>query len=339
MKLFETGELGFLDSIKRFAKNNALVKFGFGDDAAILHDKSGKNHLAITTDLLVEDTHFSFKFCTPRELGVKAYEVNASDLAAMGAIPYAAFLSIGVRGDMDMQDMIAFYKGFESAARRHDCVIAGGDTVRAERLIVSVMLIGLRPQNAPPMLRSSASPGEHVYITGAPGESGMGLHLLINGQNNSSDKRLQPLIKKHLLPKARIREGIALADARAVGAAIDISDGVYNELRHISRMSKVRLVIETAKLPVSAGLKRECRRLGIDPLEMLLFGGEDYELLFTSPHPLSLIKKIFQDAGSKTHVQKIGGVEKGRGVIFVDADGKRTSFADKTFRHFVFNGE
>lgn len=339
MKLFETGELGFLDAIKRFAKKNSLVEVGFGDDAAILHDKDGKNRIIVTTDLLVDGTHFSFDFCTPRELGVKAYEVNASDLAAMGAMPAAAFLSIGAAGETEMKAMLDFYKGFESAARRHGCVIAGGDTVRADRLIISVMLIGLRPQNAPPMLRSSASAGEYVYITGAPGESGMGLRFLMDNPKARKEKSLQPLIKRHLLPQARVREGVALAASRAVGAAIDVSDGVYSELHHISRMSKVRLVIEIPKLPVSLRLQRESRRLGIDPLEMLLFGGEDYELLFTSPNPPAQIKKILRNAGSKIRVHEIGRVEKGRGVLFVDASGKRISLSDKTFHHFVKSGE
>jgi thiamine-monophosphate kinase len=335
MRLFEAGEAGFLNAIRRFTDMHPLVETGFGDDAAILKCVGAGGRMAVTTDLLVEGTHFSLALCTPFELGIKAYEVNASDLAAVGALPVAAFLSIGVLPDTPLALLMDFYKGFRRAARRHKCVIAGGDTVRAETLLISVMLIGRYMKGAMPLLRSGAKPGHRVYVTGWPGESGMGFKLLRKYPHQGRIKRWIQLIKRHVLPEARVVEGLALARSRHTGAAIDVSDGVLSELRHISRMSHVRLNIPYLQLPVSSALDKASRELGVNPRDMVLFGGEDYELLFTSSLNKAGITNLFHRAGSRIAVHEIGRVEKGRGVRILDERGEALSFTDRTFQHFT----
>jgi len=335
MRLFEAGEAGFLSAIRRFTDVHPLVETGFGDDAAILKCVGAGGRMAVTTDMLVDGTHFSLALCTPFELGVKAYEVNASDMAAVGALPVAAFLSIGVHPDTPLALLMDFYKGFRHAARRHKCVIAGGDTVRAESLIISVMLTGRYMKGARPLLRSGAKPGHRVYVTGSPGESGMGLKLLRKYPHYGRIKRWMPLIKRHVLPEARIVEGLALARSGHTGAVIDVSDGVLNELRHISRMSHVRLNIPYMQLPVSSALDKCSREFSINPRDMVLFGGEDYELLFTSSLDKAWITNLFHRAGSLIPVHEIGWVEKGKGVRILDEMGAPLFFKDMTFQHFT----
>jgi len=334
MKLSDVGEIGFLAAIRRYTGENAFVELGFGDDGAILKSGGRQGRFVVTTDLLVEETHFSLKFYRAFDLGEKAYEVNASDLAAMGAWPVASFLSIGAAPGLPLEFLTDFYKGFQRAGRRHGCVIAGGDTVRATKLIISVMMIGRYEKGSHPLLRSDARPAEHIYVTGWPGESGMGLWLLKKQRGTALMKKMQPLIRRHLLPKARVREGVALSHSRSTGAAIDVSDGLFSELNHIARMSRVHLCVEWEKLPVSLRLEKGCRPFGLDPRRMVLFGGEDYELLFTNALPLCDVEALFKKAGSRIPVHEIGHVEKGSGVKITDHEGRTLSLKDRTYQHF-----
>jgi thiamine-monophosphate kinase len=334
MKISESGELEFLELIKPFTGYNDNIELGFGDDGAILNFGTPDSRNVITTDMLVEGTHFSLDFCTFLELGIKSYEVNASDIAAMGGWPVAAFLSIGVPGDIRLDSLSDFYRGFNEAAKKHNCCIAGGDTVRSDALTISVMMIGKYQDDTRPLYRSDARIRHNVYITGWPGESGAGLNLLLKDSNSRNTPEFKSLVMKHLLPKARVEEASILAGSESTGAMIDVSDGIFSELNHISRNSKVRIGIECEKLPVSEDLIIGCRNIGKNPIEMILFGGEDYELLFTSLLDLKGIRLLFEQNGSSVPVHRIGTVKKGEGVIFLDENGEAISIYDQTFKHF-----
>ncbi len=335
MKVSKIGELGLLKTIRQFTDKNQYVEIGFGDDAAVLKLGRGKERVVVTTDMLVEGIHFSFDYFKPAVLGRRAYEVNASDIAAMGALPVAAFISIGIPPDIEMSVLRRFYRGFSDRAKRHSCVVVGGDTVRAECFTISVTILGRLEKRAQPLLRSAALPGQRIFLTGLPGESGMGLKLLREKQDAHRDKISRALIHRHLLPEARIVEGLALAKSLRNVAAIDVSDGVFNELNLIARASGVRLNVEAGRLPLSPFLKTQAERFGIDPLEMVLFGGEDYELLFTASATLHRVQDILERAGSKVKVHEIGRVARGRGVRILDENGKSLKLKDKTFRHFL----
>ena len=336
MKMSQLGEQGFLKEIERFICRSdvSFLELGFGDDAAIIKSARGSGRIVVTTDMLIEGVHFSKDLLSFHNLGRKSYEVNASDLAAMGAWPVLAFLSLGLPPETPVNSVKDFYKGFCAGARRHHCRIAGGDTVRAGCWSVSVTLIGKYNKGGRPLLRSGARQGDYVYITGWPGESGLGLRLLQKGKRKSRGKDSHRLIMRHNQPRARILEAITLARSCKTGAAIDVSDGVMHELRIISRLSEVKILIDITRLPISLTLKSESARLGIDPLDMVLYGGEDYELLFTTSLPLEKVRERLKKAGSRVPVHEIGRVERGSGIEFFDYEGRLVPFKDKTFEHF-----
>ena len=146
----QIGESGFLELIRNFSSVNQFTELGMGDDGAILRRGRSGGRIVITTDMLIQGVHFSLDYSSFRELGRKSYEVNASDLAAMGARPTAAFLSLGVKPSTPLKGLRDFYKGFLKGAVRHGCIIAGGDTVRADSLTVSVTLVGLYAKRSRP---------------------------------------------------------------------------------------------------------------------------------------------------------------------------------------------
>lgn len=334
MKISEMGEKRIIEALRSFTGSNRYVQVGFGDDGAVLNIDKKCPRIVVTTDILVEGTHFLPDSVEFKDLGYKSYEVNASDIAAMGAWPIAAFLSLCLPSDMEYRFLKDFYKGFSMAAKRHDCRILGGDTVRSDRFCISVTLVGLYKTGCKPLLRNGAKPGSHVYITGWPGESGMGLIVLKEKRHSVKRLKKHPLVIRHLRPKSRVTEGALLACSRSTGAVIDVSDGVYNELHHLSQESGIKIVIPLSKLPISGNLWKEAVSRDMDPLQMVLFGGEDYELLFTSSLTLSRIKRMFERRGIRNPVHKIGWIEEGSGVIFLDEKGSPVPIGDKTFEHF-----
>ena len=334
MKLSQLGEKRCLEIIRRYTNMNPYLEIGFGDDAAVFRMNKKGERMALSTDMLVEGVHFLFPYLSYRDLGAKSYEVNASDMAAMGAWPVAAFLSLGMPPETEVRQMREFYQGFSRAAGRHECAIAGGDMVRSDRFIVCVTIIGKYRAGSRPLLRSDARPGHHVYVTGWPGESGMGLKLLEEAFHTKGGRKFSALVKRHLFPLARVQEGDALAQSHATGAVIDVSDGIYNELNHIALLSNVRLKIRASSLPISPLLSRASEMRGINPLDMVLFGGEDYELLFTSSLPPDRIRDMLKLQGTATPVHEIGWVEKGTGVFILDEKDRMIEIVDKTFQHF-----
>jgi len=335
MKRSRTKESEIIDMVQSFTGKNPFLEQGIGDDGAIVKIGHGGKRIVITTDMLIEGTHFSLDWISYFELGQKAYQVNASDLAAMGSKPYMALISIGTGKDADLRDVREFYRGFTRSSARDNCILAGGDTVRAFRLSISITLTGIYERGARALLRSGAKPGHRVYITGYPGESGMGLFLLQNAASRYSGLKRHPLVKRHLIPEARLKEGILLSKSVSTGGVIDISDGVFNDAKHIARMSKVRLIIDKSRLPLSPTLKRESDHANLNPMDFVLFGGEDYELLFTSRSPLKQIRRMFQRHDISTAVHEIGRVEKGKGVVLMDERSMPVKVIDKTFQHFL----
>jgi thiamine-monophosphate kinase len=334
MKIYEMGERRIIEAISAFAGFNRRVQVGFGDDGAVLRMKRKETGITITTDILVEGTHFLPDMLNLKDLGYKSYEVNASDIAAMGARPVAAFLSLGLKREMEFRSLTDFYKGFSVAAKRHGCLILGGDTVRSECFFISITLAGVHETGSRPLLRTGAKPGDRVYITGWPGESGMGFNLLKNKRHRIQTLNNHPLVTRHIRPKSRVKEGMVLARCGSTGAVIDVSDGVYNELHLLSGSSKKKILINLPGLPVSRILRKEAESEGLDPLQLVLFGGEDYELLFTSSLNLPRIKRMFERKGIRCPLHEIGRVEEGSGVVFIDEEGKPISVDDRTYQHF-----
>jgi thiamine-monophosphate kinase len=229
----------------------------------------------VTTDTLVQDVHFDLKAVTWEELGWKALAVNLSDIAAMGGIPTYALLSLALPPQLDVDDIIRFVRSMIYLANQFDVILIGGNTVAAPQVVINMTLIGYCKTNAM-LRRTGALPGEQISVTGYLGSSAAGLAML-KGKFIRDREASNFLRQAHLKPTPRIREGQILLQ-QGVRTAIDISDGLVADLEHICEASGVSAKIRVDQLPVHPVVKTNFP----DFQQLALFGGEDYELLFTA---------------------------------------------------------
>ena len=276
-KLSEIGEFGLIGRIRdRFPAPEGVK--GIGDDCAVLPQRSGRDTL-VSTDMLVEGTHFLRADIPPYRLGWKSAAVNVSDIAGMGGRPTATFLSVALPADLEADWVDEFLRGYADLSGRFGAALLGGDTTASpDRICINVAVLGECPSGAA-RLRSAARPGDCVCVTGPLGDSAAGLKAILDGVERDAD--VQALIDRHYLPLPRVEEGLQLAATPGVHAMMDISDGIGSDLGHILEASGCGARIDVAALPLSPALRRVCARLGWDAAALAIGGGEDYELLFT----------------------------------------------------------
>ena len=265
------GEFGLIDRIKNktklFSKD---VVAGIGDDTAVLkYDKN--NYLLFTTDMLVKNEHFSLKYSTPQQIGMKAIEHNASDIASMGGIPKFALVSLALPNDIDVDFADKLYSGINHKSKKYRINIVGGNITHSKEIVVSVALIGFVEKKYL-ALRSGAKIGDLIFCSGNVGSSSVGLELLRNNLKGKS-------IKKHLEPKCRLDLARKLVKV-GINSMIDISDGVASEVKHICNESNVGAVIYADKIPISKDTIIDSKKLNKNPFDFALYGGEDFELIF-----------------------------------------------------------
>jgi thiamine-monophosphate kinase len=330
------GEFGLIERIKRGRRGGGReVLLGIGDDAAAFRLSPGQVGVA-TTDTLVEGRHFDLRYFGYGDLGWKAMAANLSDIAAMAGRPLLALAALTLTRRQTVRDVDRLYGGMRDLAGRYGVTVAGGDTVLGRELSVTLTVIG-QCRRGRMGLRSGARPGDAVLVTGALGASRAGLEHLKSKVNPSTVLGTRPwnsnLIKKHLRPEPRIREGMALARRFRLGGMIDVSDGLASELWHLSRESRVGIVIDQGALPVAPEAVAVAGRLGGDPADYCLNGGEDYELLFTlAPGDAVRAKAMISAMGTRCSV--IGQAGKGRGVRMAGRDGKLRGLRAGGYRHF-----
>lgn len=312
--LKELGEFGLISRI------DALFKapegyVGIGDDCAVMPQKNGMQTL-VSTDMLIEGTHFILEDISPRELGWKSAAVNFSDIAGCGGRATGSFLSLALPGKLDGEWMEEFISGYKEMSSEAGAPLLGGDTTSSpDRLCINVTVVG-EVQEGHAKLRSAARVGDLVCVTGPLGDSAAGLKLILEGL-----PREETLIGRHYRPVPRLSEGQALAAIDEVHAMMDISDGVASDLRHILKASRVGARIFESRLPLSEALRSACDRYGWDPVRLALEGGEDYELLFTiAPEGLDKI--------TIPH-SVIGEIIEGQGIRWESSDADYMGF-----RHF-----
>jgi thiamine-monophosphate kinase len=298
----------------------------FGDDVSAVSIGDGRVAV-LKTDMLVGKTD------VPRNMSLwqaarKAVVMNISDFAAKGVEPKAILVSLGLPRDMMRKDVDEIARGLNAGAREYGAYVVGGDTGEASDLIIAISLFGTAEQKAL-MLRSGAKAGDIVAVTGFFGKTAAGLRLLLDGYAASQDLR-EVLLGSVCMPKARLREGLALCGSRAVTASIDSSDGLAWSLHEVARMSGVGFVISS--VPVADEVKRFAEFNGLDALELALYGGEEYELVVT------VKPKLWVDA--ETAVEAVGGrllpvgeVTRNRQVL-LDVDGKKRPVEARGWEHF-----
>lgn len=303
------------------APRNAVL--GVGDDAAILRARAGMD-LAVSTDMLVAGTHF-FMDTDPRGLGHKSLAVNVSDMAAMGATPRWAFLSLALPS-AEPNWLRAFSGGFFALARKHNVDLVGGDTTRGP-LNICVTIIGETPRGQA-LRRDGALSGDDVWVSGRLGEAALAVAHR-RRRLRLSARVLTRCARALEFPQPRVALGLAL---RGIAhSAIDISDGLLADLGHICERSRLGADVYIEAIPRAPALEQYfVTRAGQGAL---LAGGDDYELCFTAaPKDRSRIIALSGRIGLR--LTRIGRMRRGRGIKLTAQDGRVTAFARGGFDHF-----
>ena len=323
MELSALGERELISLIrKKFSCLPPDVLVGIGDDAAVV--RAGKEFLLITKDLLIEDVHFLSSFHPPFLLGRKSLNVNLSDIASMGGVPRFALLGLGLPARTDLGWMNEFFSGFKEAANESGVALVGGDISKANKILISVTLIG-RGKNV--VQRNGAKPGHLIYVSGTLGNAMQGLFLLKKGYRLGQDKKADFFLQSFLNPEPQVALGQELSRLRLASSMIDVSDGLSVDLNHICEESKVGAEIRVDLLPVSSRMSHFKER----PHTRVLHGGEDYQLLFTVPPAL---EKSVNRLKKKYKISLIGKITRKMEVYLVDSCGKRTLLRIRGYEHF-----
>lgn len=310
-----TARLGEFELIRRLTADlpaSAQTVLGVGDDCAILRGSAGDD-LLVTTDTMVEDVHFRRGTLSWSALGAKALTTGLSDVAAMGGTARWAVVSLALPDDLSSTDAAVIYDGLRDQARRYAVDVVGGDVVASPRgVTVTVTVLGVAPLGLA-LRRSAAEPGDAVLVSGRLGDSAAGLHALQHGAGD--DPALRSLVGAHQWPIPRCELGVHLLHLGTVHACIDLSDGLAGDLRHICEASGVSAVIEESALPLSRAAEEYGGRIGHDPVDWALHGGEDYELCFTMPERAARALTGEWNAGGTVPVTTVGAIEAGPAAV------------------------
>jgi len=281
VRIDRLGEDRLIRLIQRTVRPRGRVRLGIGDDACILGGGT-----VLTTDAYAEGVHFDLSYLSCRDVGRRCACGAISDVVAMAAEPEALLVALCVPPRTPDRDVRDLYRGIEQVCRQLNCEVAGGDVVAFDRLVLTLTATGT---TRAPRLRSAARPGDVVYLTGHAGLAETG-RLVLAG---NTGRRVSPAprrrvsdgwrtaVARHLLPLPRIEVMRRLRPR--IRALIDTSDGLATDARHLAEMSRVRVELDAAAIPVAAATRRLCALRGLDPLGFALGAGEDYELLFTGP--------------------------------------------------------
>jgi thiamine-monophosphate kinase len=332
------GELGLIEQISRdFAGGSKAVRLGIGDDCAILRPPAGCEVL-VTTDLTLEGRHFRRDLHPPESVGHRCLARGLSDLAAMGATPLAAFLSLALPAEIPAKPagsawLARFFDGFRALAELHGVPLAGGDTsespgAKGALILADIVLIGAAPKGKA-LRRDGASAGDLLYVTGQLGGAAAELAALKRrpaGGTRFKNTDGHP----QLFPEPRLDVGESLLRRRLATACLDVSDGLSTDLAHLCRASGVCAEVEAGVLPIHP-LAAKLR--GDDVLRATLHGGEDYELLFTAPASVKMPSSL---AGVEiTRIGVITARRAGRPMMtLIQEDGQRSELQPGGWEHF-----
>lgn len=334
------GDIGEVELIKRILpmlrQRDDRIVLGAGDDAAVLAPLDGKP--LITVDTMSQGVHFDLAYTSPVDLGHRLFAANLSDIAAMGATPVAAVISLALPGDTPVSFVEGLYDGFRELSERFDVVVVGGDIVGSGNGITATLtLIGEAGDNL--LTRNGCRSGDILLLTGEIGLSEAGLQNLI-GRVELPAEIGEAADKHHLRPAPRLGVGRILAEESLATACIDTSDSLAISLHHLSEMSGVGFVVDADTLPISPALIEAERQLAEDgrhpeynPIGYALYGGEDFELLFTSPpENIDRIIKLVNETGISVSV--IGETVAPERGITLFREGREAAINAHGFAHF-----
>jgi thiamine-monophosphate kinase len=336
-------ETEIISNIRQRARRQSGVITGIGDDAAIVRPAIGKDVIACC-DLMVEGVHFRREWAPPKLIGRKALAVTLSDVAAMGGRGRFAMISVALPQDCSSEFVDQLFEGICELADAFNVSIIGGDTSSSPgSLFLDTMVLGeCAPDRA--VTRSGAREGDSIYVTGELGASALGLKLLEQGirlddrQPSGSAEKTERIhreaLLKHLAPVPRLEIGSTIGERGLATAMIDISDGLSTDLSHILDESRIGAVIQTEAIPIA-----RCVELfaagspDLDPFQLALHGGEEYELLFTcSPQNQAQIAELSRELGLS--ISRIGGIVADRG-LWLEGKGSRELVEPAGFEHRI----
>ncbi len=320
-------EFGLISEIKKWVADKKLL-VPIGDDAAAFKTAPDKVSL-YTADSLIENVHFKLDN-SPDLLGYKSLVVNISDIAAMGGTPTFATVCLGIPETITLDFIKNFYRGLKNVADDYEMTIAGGDLSSSKELIISISVLG-DVEESKILRRDSAKPGDKILVTGNLGSSAAGLKIALD--SNIENDHL--LLEKHLEPVAKVKQG-KLAAELGVKVAIDVSDGLISDCQRICEASNVGCRINAAEVPIDKNVIEFCKDNNINPLDLALAGGEDYELIFCSPSEISkILLAEFKTRGWE--LSEIGNITDDKDVKVLDKNKEIIPFKSG-YEHFVNGG-
>jgi thiamine-monophosphate kinase len=298
------------------------VRLGIGDDAAVILP-GRKADIIVTCDAFLEGVHFLADRHPADSVGYKSLARATSDIAAMGATPRFFLLTLALSQRLSGHWLSNFLRGMRRAARELRVRLIGGDTTRSTSVSINITVVGeIAPGRA--ITRARARPGNVLYVTGKLGRAKLGLEIIRNCPLNeikSVTRRENRLLRQHLYPRIPVKLGERLAKRGIATSMIDISDGLSTDLGHLCAASGVGARIWAERIPrveIPASQSSLARKRKLDPVQMALHGGDDYELLFTVPRGL---EKRLESAPEFQDITPIGEIERGKGILLVDSDG------------------
>ena len=299
---------------------------GIGDDAAVVEPE--RNRLEVlTVDALVEGVHFDRRCTPPDAIGHRALAVNLSDLAAMGAQPRLALLSLALPGDLPCADFDAMIGGLAALAAAHRLHVVGGNLTRSPGPLVLDVTVTGSVKRRQILKRQGARPGDAVYVTGTIGAAAAGLHML----KSATSSVVSSCVQRYLYPEPRVRTGLLLARNRAATACVDLSDGLADGVHLIAAASGVGIAIDAEALPIDAEARRWFEAHGGDAVNRAITGGDDYELVFTcQPGRARRLKAAL--AHGRAPITKIGVCTEG-GDVTIRSGASETPMP-RGYRHF-----
>ena len=335
------GERALIDRIRaRTPAPPDWVPVAIGDDAAVVVPE--RNALdVVTTDALVEGVHFDCSFVPPGAIGHRALAANLSDLAAMGARPRAAVLSLGLPDRLKVAEFDAIIDGLLALGSTHGVVLVGGNIARSPGpLFVDITLLG-SVQKRRILRRGGARPGDVLYVSGVVGSAAAGLEycrahpaeaLRVGRGADPADRPLESAVDRFLYPDPRIRLGWTLARNRAARACVDLSDGLADAVHQLAAAGRVGAIVESDRVPIDPDVRRWFERDGRDPVLAAVTGGDDYELLFAMPaRHLRLLEDVARRVG-RLPLTRIGTVTRDLRVVLRRDD--RDEPLPRGFTHF-----
>lgn len=327
-------EHSLINDISKYVR---VGKNGIGDDCASVPGFGSDSIMVVSTDMLVENTHFVInEHFSWHNLGIKAAAANVSDISAMGAKPRYVLVSIAIPATITQDRIQELYRGMNVFFSQCDTTIIGGDTVKSDKVCINICIIGEKRANTPSSLRSDLKPGDYLYVTGDLGKARTGLCFILNLSHNDgfTNDFISKSIASHFHPIMRNDFARFLSNNFNRIGMIDISDSLFNECNLLSESSQQSIQISLPQIPINKLAKIYCDNKRISAEFFALFSGEEYELLFGIDFPPEKLSALMNQHSITTPVTHIGIVSAGSGVQYFDKDNNEILISNETFRHF-----